>query len=223
MLFSWWSLYYVKGLCALKCCPCLCQCQFLAFIFPVFNLGWYTGPLYFASVNRFLGWRLFEWIQSKSTKVSAVRQMLSLSQLLRCVAMLVGPPCVNLTNPISDPGPSHQQAAKRLWICVSWGSLLHEAGNGPDLEKVLWGLCTLPVSWDKWFIKRQFIPCTCPENWFNFFCICMNYTLCASLLCENSKRWNKNKRQQKALQRIKKQAVCRWNSDHIIWVACSFV
>lgn len=130
--------------------------------------------------------------------------MLSLSQLLRCVAMLVGPPCVNLTNPIPDPGSSHQQAAKRLWICVSWGSLLHEAGNSPDLEKVLWGLCTLPVSWDKWFIKGQFIPCTCPENWFNFFCICMNYTLCASLLCENSKRWNKNKRQQKALQRIKK-------------------
>lgn len=140
-----------------------------------------------------------------SLNVSVVPQILSLSQLLCCVAMLVGPPCVNLTNPTPDPSSSHQQAAKRLWICVSWGSLLHEAGNGPDLEKVLWGQCTLPVSWDKWFIKGQFIPCTCPENWFNFFCICMNYTLCASLLCENSKRWNKNKRHQKALQRIKKK------------------
>lgn len=95
---------------------------------------------------------------------------------------------------------------QRLWICVSWGNSLPKAGNGPDFEKkkkkVLWGHCTLPVSWDKWFIKGQLIPCTCPEYWFNFFCICMNYTLCASLLCENSKRWNKNKRQQKALQRI---------------------
>lgn len=29
--FSWWSLYYVKGFCALKMLPLLCQCQFLAF------------------------------------------------------------------------------------------------------------------------------------------------------------------------------------------------
>lgn len=61
--FSWWSLYYVKGFCALKMLPLLCQCQFLGFFsfFLFFFIVWYTGPLYLQPWVDFLGVKLV-WV-----------------------------------------------------------------------------------------------------------------------------------------------------------------
>lgn len=45
-------------------------------------------------------------------KVGAIPQMRSLSQLLRCVAMLVGPPCVNLPKLTPDLAPPTNKLQK---------------------------------------------------------------------------------------------------------------
>lgn len=185
-------------------------------------MGRYTGPR---------GWSCFEWIKCEFKFLKCrlcpsswivlpclLVHLVSTSQSPHPTCLLPSTNCKKTMN-LCQLRKFTPQGRKRPWF---WGEK-----NKTKKKKSCEDVVHFLFPGIKWFIKGQLIPCTCPEHWFNFFCICMNYTLCASLLCENSKRWNKNKRQQKALQRIwkkkKKKAVRRWNSDHIIWVACSFV
>lgn len=121
VLFSWWSLYYVKGFCALKMLPLLVSVSVPCLGFFFWFYFWWDNTQDHCTLQPWRGFGHEACLSESnvSLKVSAVPQALSLSQLLCCVTMLIGPSNVNLTKPTQPRLLPLTSCKKRLWICVS--------------------------------------------------------------------------------------------------------
>lgn len=111
--FSWWSLYYVKGFCALKMLPLLCQCQFLAFFsfFLFFLHSMIHRTTVLAAMSRFFrGEACLSESNASLKSVLFLKYCLCPAPSLCCHAFWS-----TLSEPHNAPPPSyssHQQAAK---------------------------------------------------------------------------------------------------------------